>query len=201
MRDCALFEERIAWYCLHMSQRLQIQLYVATISRIPKIPTSRLTVPLVPVSRPSTPSWPARPLTCPVLLCNLDLWCWAGRTCTRKPRGKRLKWHRFTIFRALRAPSTATAPKKCLPESVFSGRTPKTTFASAGRTNLVAGSPFQSLLSPSCYFLSAQRLCDDVKIVAKIRWGLEEVSLYILEYGKNIAPNRVYILEYSLYSG
>ena len=26
-------------------------------------------------------------------------------------RGKRLKWHRFTIFRALRAPSTATAPK------------------------------------------------------------------------------------------
>ena len=116
-------------------------------------------------------------------------------------RGKRLKWHRFTIFRALRAPSTATAPKKCLPESVFSGRTPKTTFASAGRTNLVAGSPFQSLLSPSCYFLSAQRLCDDVKIVAKIRWGLEEVSLYILEYGKNIAPNRVYILEYSLYSG
>ena len=48
----------------------------------------------------------------------------------------------------------------------------------AGRTNLVAGSPFQSLLSPSCYFLSAQRLCDDVKIVAKIRWGLEEVSLY-----------------------
>ena len=23
-RDCALFEERIAWYCLHMSQRLQI---------------------------------------------------------------------------------------------------------------------------------------------------------------------------------
>ena len=31
-------------------------------------------------------------------------------------RGKRLKWHRFTIFRALRAPSTATAPKKCLPE-------------------------------------------------------------------------------------
>ena len=67
--------------------------------------------------------------------------------------------------------------KKCLPEAVFSGRTPKTTFASAGRTNLVAGSPFQSLLSPSCYFLSAQRLCDDVKIVAKIRWGLEEVSL------------------------
>ena len=64
MTDSALFEERIAWYCLHMSQRLQIQLYVATISRIPKIPTSRLTVPLVPVSRPSTPSWPARPLTC-----------------------------------------------------------------------------------------------------------------------------------------
>ena len=191
MTDSALFEERIAWYCLHMSQRLQIQLYVATISRIPKIQTSRLTVPQVPVSRPSTPS--ARPLTCPerflaipnsllpvptpVLLCNLDLWCWAGRTCTRKPRGKRLKWRRFTIFRALRAPSTATAPKKCLPESVFSGRTPKTTFASAGRKNLVAGSPFQSLLSPSCYFLSAQRLCDDVKIVAKIRWGLEEVSL------------------------
>ena len=47
------------------------KLYVATISRIPKIPTSRLTVPLVPVSRPSTPSRPARPpLTCPVLLCN-----------------------------------------------------------------------------------------------------------------------------------
>ena len=103
-------------------------------------------------------------------------------------RGKRLKWHRFTIFRALRAPSTATAPKKCLPESVFSGRTPKTTFASAGRTNLVAGSPFQSLLSPSCYFLSAQRLCDDVKIVAKIRWGLEEVSLYI----KHPLPNLIF---------
>ena len=40
------------------------------ITLIPKIPTSRLTVPLVPVSRPSTPSRPARPLTCPVLLCN-----------------------------------------------------------------------------------------------------------------------------------
>jgi len=36
--------------------------------------------------------------------------------------------------------------------------TPKTTFASAGRTNLVAGSPFWSLLSHSCYFLSALRL-------------------------------------------
>ena len=84
----------------------------------------------------------------------------------------------YDFPRAARAEHTATAPKKCLPESVFSGRTPKTTFASAGRTNLVAGSPFQSLLSPSCYFLSAQRLCDDVKIVAKIRWGLEEVSLY-----------------------
>ena len=51
---------------------------------------------------------------------------------TRKPRRKQLKWHRFTIFRALRAPSTATAPKKCLPESVFSGRTRKNFFARAG---------------------------------------------------------------------
>ena len=176
--DSALFEERIAWYCLHMSQRLQIQLYVATISRIPKIPTSRLTVPLVPVSRPSTPSWPARPLTCPVLLCTPRLVVLSRPNMHKKTPWKTVKMAPIYDFpRAARAEHTATAPKKCLPESVFSGRTPKTTFASAGRTNLVAGSPFQSLLSPSCYFLSAQRLCDDVKIVAKIRWGLEQVSL------------------------
>ena len=48
---------------------------------------------------------------------------------------------------------------------------------SAGRTNLVPGSPFQSLLSPSCYFLSSGALCDDVKIVTKIRCDQEEVKL------------------------
>ena len=32
----------------------------------------------------------------------------------KKTPWKRLKWRRFTIFRALRAPSTATAPKKVL---------------------------------------------------------------------------------------
>ena len=60
-------------------------------------------------------------------------------------RGKRLKWHRFTIFRALRAPSTATAPKKCLPESVFSGRTRKNFFARAG-ARAVSQSPMCHIL-------------------------------------------------------
>ena len=147
--DSALFEERIAWYCLHMSQRLQIQLYVATISRIPKIPTSRLTAPLVPVSRPSTPSRPARPLTCPVLRCNLDLWCWAGRTCTRKPRGKRLKWRRFTIFRALRAPSSHGA-KKVLAGVRFQ-RTDTQNDICIGRAEKFSG--WEPLLEPSKPFL------------------------------------------------
>ena len=68
-------------------------------------------------------------------------------------RGKRLKWHRFTIFRALRAPSTATAPKKCLPESVFSGRTRKNFFARAG-ARAVGRSPMCRILHlvPPCVF-------------------------------------------------
>ena len=112
-RDCALFLERIAWYCLHMSQRLQIQtLRGSTISRIPKLPQPVGSPSLVPVSRPSQHRRGRRGRSpVPSSCVALDLWCWASRTCTRKPRGKRLKWHRFTIFGARRAPSTATAPK------------------------------------------------------------------------------------------
>ena len=67
-------------------------------------------------------------------------------------RGKRLKWHRFTIFRALRAPSTATAPKKCLLESVFSGRTRKNFFARAGARAVGR--------SPMCHGFFAVLPCD-----------------------------------------
>ena len=141
-RDCALFLERIAWYCLHMSQRLQIELYVATISRIPKIPTSRLTVPLVPVSRPSTPSRPARPLTCPVLLCSPRLVVLGKPNMHKKTPWKTVKMAPIYDFRRAARAEHGHGAKKCLPEAVFSGRTPKTTFASAGRTNLVPGSPF-----------------------------------------------------------
>ena len=46
-----------------------------------------------------------------------------------------------------------------------------------GRADKFSGwEPLWSLLSHSCYFLSALRLCDDVKIVTKIRCDQEEVS-------------------------
>ena len=48
-----------------------------------------------------------------------------------------------------------------------------------GRADKFSGwEPLSEPSEPLLLFLSAQRLCDDVKIVAKIRWGLEEVSLY-----------------------
>ena len=95
----------------------------------------------------------------------------------KKTPWKTVKMEPIYDFRRAARAEHGHGAKKCLPEAVFSGRTPKTTFASAGRTNLVPGSPIVEPSKPFLLLLSSGALCDDVKIVTKIRCDQEEVSL------------------------
>ena len=85
----------------------------------------------------------------------------------------------YDFPRAARAElSTATAPKKCLPESVFSGRTPKCqNDICIGRADkFSAWEPLSEPSKPFLLLFELGWLCDDVKIVTKIRCDQEEVS-------------------------
>ena len=97
--------------------------------------------PAVTVAAGAARSHLSRPPAC----VTLDLWVVLGRPNMHK----KTPWKtvngtdlRFSARCARRA-RPRRQKSKCLPESVFSGGTHKTTlFASAGRTNLVPGSPF-----------------------------------------------------------